>query len=196
MPKKRKGRVKLIKHSETDDFTRIPEKETHVTLSGFGELMGELMIGKIVGINKRAVLIELKDEDGTFIEYYHRQSGVRMSDLTDDVSGWKIDGDVVRNLRLYDAVDKPPPIVPEDNEPAKFVRFAIEETPYPSAEGEPVDTRIIEVWREETTMAHYLKAYRTGPVGDGALKSPKQFTCVIPFEVLRQVLYDFESNQD
>lgn len=164
------------------------DREIYVIVSGYGELMAKDLVGRLVNVNSRVVTLQLRDDDGFYIEKYLRTSGVRISDLSDKDSGWRIDINSVMNS-----------LAPKkDHHAEKYVSrnvVLLSRQKYPYKD--QIDNVVVEVWEDKDNNAvHYFKAYRTGPVGEGALKSPKELPCFVPFHRLKQVLYDFESVQD
>lgn len=183
-PPEKVRRVKL-KRNLSDPTIKL-DKPVEVIITGTGGLFGGVLVGKVIAYNSRVFHVQLRDKDGTYVEKYMRKSGIRVEDIGDSLGRWQIDP------TCLDKVIEAPP-VPSEEEIPHFQLLSREELPYP---GDPSDKIVLEIWEDMDRDIHYFKSYRTGPVGDGKLKRPAQLPCVVPFTVLRQVLYDYESRGD
>lgn len=175
-------RVRLKR--KLSDPTRMPDQQLQVIASGYGKYTGEVLVGEVVGINSRVISVKFRDDDGYFVEKYLAKAGIRIDDIGDAEGGWRINLSDIDPSKSSSSQEEPKPVLQ---------MLSREEIPY---EGDGSDHMVIEVWEEMETQKHYLRASRTGPVGDGALKRPRDLPCVVPFSVLKQLLYDFESEID
>lgn len=158
-----------------------------ILVSGFGTKTGEVLVGRVLGFNTRVVLVQLKDEDGFYLEKYTRRGGIRIQDLEDPSNGWKID---IKEIDSFIASSKG-----EKKEEVPLPEFKLrllssEEIPY---DGDPREKLRIDIWEDENSKSHYLKATRTGVVEEGSKKRIKELPCVVPFKVLKHILYEYES---
>lgn len=192
--KKRIKRADLKKINS--DPTIVPNAPIDVIVSGYGDNTGEALVGRVLGINSRSFIIGFRDENGPYRETYQRKTGLRIDDMLDPYNGWRVRVSDIENELAQQRRD---PLLLEEERSAepspdfKLSMVSQEETSY---DGDPRERLVVEVWRESVSKSHYLKAYRTGIVGDGNQKSPKQLTCVVPFKVLKQLIYEFEAPAD
>jgi len=170
---------------EAFDRTIFLKNPFDILVSGFGEKTGEVLVGRVKGYNSRVVIIQLKDEDGFYLEKYYRKGGMRIQDTEDPSSGWRIDIKEVDSFLSPEEVKEEVPL-PD----FKLRLLSSEEIPY---EGDPREVLRIEVWEEENSRSHYLKATRSGVVEKNSKKKQKELPCVVPFKVLKHILYEYES---
>ena len=187
---------KLQLRPRTQTKHKLPESEqTDVIANGFGTLQGQYQVGRAVGKTKRVIYVQFKDEDGRYTESYDAISGIRTQDLGDD-DGWRIS--------LSDLEPRTEPFLPEShlvkdrNDQNRFEKLHSERLPFADHDSEDDDHLVIEVWLDNVAKKRYLKYYRTGEImgSNKTLKPRRQLPALLPFELVRRLLAEFEIKWD
>lgn len=202
MKKEKIKRVKL--RSKLVDRTFVLKKEVPVMISGFGSNMGSILIGKLISVNNRAITVKLKDEDGFYFEKYHTKNGKRLKDLRSE-SGWKVNLKDInlekKSCDVYHINDKKligkKGVVLNKKKNPEIILLSKEEFLYNI--DDPLSDRIvIEIWNNKTEDFKYLQCYRTGILEKikGGITKGGRFPAAVPFGLIKQILYDYDSDFD
>lgn len=151
------------------------DKPIPVILHGFGSVLGQIIVGKVVNLSKRNVTVLVKDDDEEYRETYSRKDGIRLQDKGED-SGWQI--------QLDDLVPKPDLIEDRDALTTSLDRIKLlHKEKHPVNDEENL---VVEVWFDSEVEEKYAKFYRQDKDGG------RQRCFFIPFNLIKRVLADHE----
>ena len=151
------------------------KEQTPVLVHGFGECLGQVLVGKVVQKSSRNVTVLINDGGESYTEKYSLEDGIRLSDKGDS-TGWQI------NLRELD----PKPDLIEDR---PSMQSSLERIKLLHKESHQVDENenlLVEVWHDSKIDERYAKFYRQRVDGG------KHKCFLIPFQLMKRVIADFE----
>lgn len=175
----KRTRVRLLRKTRADD-SAIAQQEFEeadgrpLIVSGYGAMIGQFLIGRLLRKNDEYAVVGLRDDDGTYEELYRLSDGTRTSDvLLSD--GWCVQPSELGNAPDVN-VDRPQP---------RDLKLLHRELLCRTESG--VD-EVMEVWAVDGV--HYLNAYRQHTTAKR--KRTRRRSLMLPFSELKRVLVDFE----
>lgn len=147
-------------------------------VSGFGSFFGQSLIGRLVDLSKDRATVQLSDEDGEYEEAYRLSDGKRLTDISLD-DGWRIRPQDTKDESKSEMKLRLPPC------DAKIDLLHREHEPLHEGSDE---LAVAEVW--QVGEDKFLCTYRQKLVGKRLQRQPM----LIPFDVLKRVLLDFETD--
>lgn len=170
-------RVKLV------NIEHVP-----VISNGYGKLLGNFKVGKIIKHNSRSIQVSFHDDDGTYVESYAISNGVRVDDLGCS-AGWRISPSEWEGTKDNFLPSKS--TVKGDNGKSRLSKIHKGEYPLEDIDGN-TSNLIVEVWEDSITENRYMRAVRED--FNLETKRAKQSPAIVPFSILIKILADFESD--